>query len=704
MAKPQWPAWTALGLSLAIFGAGAGGSLAKMAVLLPLGSPLASAFVASLGLLPLALAALSLERGRPAPVLRSWPAPWVLSALAYLSVQLSPSAGSGQALGLTSPLFAIYVLLGFYLARQSPWFIALGLALLLSTLEALSLSMSLHEQSRSPWPAALALAWPLLGVLAGWLTQGGSRAPKAAASIEARPAPVSIQNSTKMQGSAWPVAEMEEDQAGRFDAAKLLEQDLQASLDLAAAAYPSWNALALWWGSTDSLSLRALRVRLGVGAAIGTELAEGEGLLGLALREQRPLVVEPIAASAARSLPYYAEPGPARMLRALPLTDEGRLVGLLVCDKADEAPFGTDEAAALGALANIMVGHAQRAAFLSRLQDAGLRTTKLYDATKALAGSLDRDGLLADFGALLASVVPLDSWALAWREDESGPLTRIASSGYAAGAAAHLALEGNTALAGVLHEADTAVIFNGESSTAPAALNEGLAKPAQHFLLVPLRIAGRFAGVLKLDRRLAPFEEDERENAFIFGRQAATTLENARLFSLHQRLATTDGLTGLYNHRYFQERLAVEIVHAERVGKPLSLALTDIDFFKKFNDTFGHQEGDVVLRKVAQLLKDHVRPGKDIVCRYGGEEFVVILPDCDIVEARQVMDALRAYCGANLVGGSGPEARAITMSIGLCSYPVGAKEQREIIHTADEALYKAKKTGRDRVCSFKDLP
>ena len=209
---------------------------------------------------------------------------------------------------------------------------------------------------------------------------------------------------------------------------------------------------------------------------------------------------------------------------------------------------------------------------------------------------------------------------------------------------------------------------------------------------------------IQLDRRLAPFEEHERESALIFGSQAAITLENARLYSLHQRLATTDGLTGLYNHRYFQERLATELVQAERTGRPLSLALTDIDHFKKFNDTFGHQEGDVVLKKVAQLLEDKVRPGKDIVCRYGGEEFVIIMPDCDIVEARVVVDAMRAFCGTNLIGGTGPEARAITMSIGLCTYPQGAKEQRDIIHSADEALYKAKKTGRDRVCSYKDLP
>jgi len=695
--KPAWPAWILLALSLGLMAAGGAGWLGKLASHLPLNDLWACAAVAALGLGPLAFLSLALERDRPAPGFRAWPAPWVLSALAYTSVQLSG--------GLASPFFAVYVLLGFYLARQTGWMTALGLAFLLGILEALPLLLAGTDQLRSPWPGGLVAFWPLTGVLAGWLSLGASRGRggKPEENLRSQSHP-SKSVSAGVPAEAWPLAEVDESRPSLVDAAALLQQDLQASLDLAFDSHAGWNALALWWGDAEGMRLRGLRLRLGSAAALGTELPAGEGLLGLALREQRPLSVEPLAASAARALPYYAEPGPARVLRALPLSNENRLVGLLACDKADEAPFSADEAAALEALARLLVGHAQRADYLQRLQEAGLRTNKLYEATRSLASSLDRDDLLARFGPLLAGVVAYDSWALAWFEKEDAPLLRIASSGYASAAAPELGLQHNSALGGVLQAADAAVIFNGEASTIPVALNEGLAKPAQHFLLVPLRLGGRLAGVLKLDRRLAPFEEDERENALIFGSQAAITLENARLYSLNQRLATTDGLTGLYNHRYFQERLAVELAAAARTGKPLSLALTDIDFFKKFNDTFGHQEGDEVLKRVAVMLKEKVRPGKDIVARYGGEEFVVIMPDCDIVEARLVMDALRAHCGSNLIGGSGPEARAITLSIGLSSFPQGAQEQRELIHLSDEALYKAKKTGRDRVCSYKDLP
>jgi diguanylate cyclase (GGDEF)-like protein len=676
------PLWVVLALSAAAFVAGAAGWLAKAAGHLNLAEPLTCLLLAGMALLPLTLAALSLERGRPAPAWRSWAAPWALAALAYLAVQLSGA--------LTSPLMGIYVLVGFLWARQAPWGVALGVAALLTLFEALPLVTVGAELTPPFWPAGLNLIWPSAGVLAGWLSRG---------TVLRQPAAPKVVSSS---GSApWPVAALP-DEAAATDAAALLHADLQASLDLAFASHPGWNALALWWWEQDSVRLRHLNMRLGTPAPLGTELVNGEGLLSLALREQRPLNLEPLAGTAGRSLTYYSEPGPARVLRALPLSDEGRQIGLLACDKADETPFSLDEVKALEALARGLVGHAQRAGHLARHQEAGNRTNKLYEATKALGSSLDQEDLLNRFGALLAGVVPVDSWALGWRDEEHGDFRRLASAGYAAGAGEHLPVQQNAALAGLLQQADASVVFNGESSAVPAALNEGLAKPANHFLLVPLRVNGRLKGLLKLDRRLAPFEEDERESASIFGSQAAITLENAHFYSLNKRLATTDGLTGLYNHRYFQERLALELQKAERTGHPLSLALTDIDFFKKFNDSFGHQEGDAVLRKVAVMLKDLVRPGQDIVCRYGGEEFVVIMPQCDIVEARQVMDQLRAHCAAHLTGGNDTETRAITLSIGLCTYPQGAKEQRELIHSADEALYKAKEQGRNKVCSYKD--
>lgn len=451
------------------------------------------------------------------------------------------------------------------------------------------------------------------------------------------------------------------------------------------------------------MSLRQLRLREGRGVR-EARVEPGQGMLGLALREHKILNIEPLSAGAADVLPYAQSPYHADVLYVLPLDDEGRLVGLLSCDKRGKEGFNADEISALDGLGRLLVGHAQGASRLQRLQNKGGRTEKLYAAAQVFSRGLERDELLASFGELLRTLVPCDSWALGMREEGDAPLERLASAGYRDDAPKVLSLDRAGALAATLQQTEGAVLFNSRlGDQVPAVLLEGLASSPRHFLLAPLHLGGRLTGVLKLDRALEPFSEEERDAAYIFASQAAVTLDHARLYALHRRLATTDGLTGLYNHRYFQERLAVELQQALRTGRPLSLGLTDIDFFKKFNDNFGHQEGDAVLRKVAALLKASVRGDKDVVCRYGGEEFVIILPDCDIVEARQLMEGLRAECAAHLSGGNAEQSQSITLSIGISTYPTAAREQRDLIHVADEALYRAKHAGRNRVCSFKDV-
>lgn len=679
--------WQALLVALAVAGISAAGLSGLLA---PWGERLGSAtafgalVLAALGLAPLTFYALALERGKPAPALRGALAPWVLFGALHLAASLTG--------GTLSPLVAAYPLLFFFLGRHGAWAGPVALLFLYSGLQGLPLAQLAHDGS-SVWPHALRLVLPWLGLAAGWLSRGGSAEPLSRRSVEASPAP------TPVTPAALPL-----EPNAPLDAAQLLDQEVAGALKVLHHAFPNLDALTLWWGDEGSARLSQGLLRSG-SLAEGAALRSGESVLGLVLREKRPLTVEPLSAAAAAELPYRREAVEAQCLRVLPLSDEGHLVGLLAADKSAEAAFSPDELAGLEALARQLVHLAQRAAYLSRLQIQSGRTQRLYAAAQALGADLDREALLQRFGELLLTLVPCDSWTLGMREGEDdAPLLRVASHAILSSAPVEWSLDKASALAGSLAQAEGALLFNRvEGAQVPAVLQEGLMAEAQHFLLAPLRLGGRLSGVLKLDRRREPFTEEEREIAFIFASQAAVTLEHARLYTLHHRLATTDGLTGLYNHRYFQERLALELEKAARSGEPLSVALTDIDHFKGFNDTFGHQEGDVVLRRVAQLVRDQVRPGQDIVARYGGEEFVVIMPNCDVVEARQVVDALRAHCADTLIGGTGPEARAITISIGICTFPQGAQEQRDLIHEADKALYKAKHAGRNQVCSYRDL-
>jgi diguanylate cyclase (GGDEF)-like protein len=704
--KPWTASLVTLALVLAVAVAGLSGWLARHA--LELSSEAAALALAAVALGPPAFYALTLERGKAAPALRSAQAPWLLFALLHVCVQISG--------GLASPVWGAYPLLMLLVARNSGILNAAALTALATVLEAFPLWAQAHDVQNAGsgadiWPRGLALALPALGLALGSLSRTARplRADNAPLTPprprDQGPGPHSRPSMAQSGDSGSPplAGPLSLDQVSdSVDVGLMLDRDLLTSLEFAFHAHPQWNALSLWWGDSEGVSLRLVRMRSGSPASQARVLP-GEGHLGLALRERKVLNVEALTPAAAAGLPYALPPYQARALRIQPLSDEGRLTGLLVCDKAGEADFSPEEAAALLALGNLLVQHAQRAAHLQRLQSEGARTQKLYAAAQILSKGQERESLLAGFGGLLQSLVPCDSWTLAMREEDDGALRSLAGSGYRQDAPQVLSLDRSGAIAGTLAEAEGAVLFNGQpGAQVPVVLLEGLAGEPLHFLLAPLRLEGRLVGVLKLDRSAPPFSPEERDACFIFASQAVGILEHARLFALHRLQASTDGLTGLFNHRHFQERLATELEQALRSGRPLSVALTDIDFFKKFNDSFGHQEGDRVLRKVADLVREGVRQGKDIVCRYGGEEFAVILPDCDVVEARLIMDALRARCASKLSGGDGTQSQSITLSVGLSTYPAAAREQRDLIHAADEALYKAKNTGRNRVCSFRD--
>ncbi len=178
--------------------------------------------------------------------------------------------------------------------------------------------------------------------------------------------------------------------------------------------------------------------------------------------------------------------------------------------------------------------------------------------------------------------------------------------------------------------------------------------------------------------------------------QAGGVIENARLY----RLATVDGLTGLFVHRHFQTRLEEELRRATRYDSQLSLMMTDIDHFKKFNDTYGHQIGDYVLKGVANILRDAVRD-IDVPARYGGEEFSVILPETDMNGAYTLAERLRKRVETYTFTPPGHELH-VTVSIGVSNYPTSdISEKEKLIEYADSALYEAKNAGRNRTVIHK---
>ena len=175
-------------------------------------------------------------------------------------------------------------------------------------------------------------------------------------------------------------------------------------------------------------------------------------------------------------------------------------------------------------------------------------------------------------------------------------------------------------------------------------------------------------------------------------------LSNLRLRDAMREMALRDGLTGLYNRRYLEDALNREIHRAERSGKPLAVIMIDIDNFKQFNDRHGHDAGDFVLSALARAIARNIRPS-DLACRYGGEEFAVVLPEADMEIARERAEEMRLAIRNTNLTHLGQTLAAPSASFGIAVYPAHGSNAPELLKASDGALYRAKREGRDRISS-----
>jgi len=218
-------------------------------------------------------------------------------------------------------------------------------------------------------------------------------------------------------------------------------------------------------------------------------------------------------------------------------------------------------------------------------------------------------------------------------------------------------------------------------------------------ILVPLNAKGRVNGLLILGEKmiLSDYLEDEKEFMTALASLAGIAVENARLYEL----ATVDMMTGLKVHHYFQTKLKEEMDRCRKKSSLLTLLFTDIDKFKVFNDTYGHQAGDIVLIEVAKQLIDHAGRN-DLAARYGGEEFCLVMPGADESDGFEMGERIRKAVEAMSVKNpnTGVEMK-VTLSVGISSFQISDRNNKDLIERADRALYQAKHSGRNRTICFK---
>jgi diguanylate cyclase (GGDEF)-like protein len=339
---------------------------------------------------------------------------------------------------------------------------------------------------------------------------------------------------------------------------------------------------------------------------------------------------------------------------------------------------GGDEFAKLGREFNTMAEQLDEKIEQLRRQRAELEDS-IRSIGAAAAANLDRDGLLAIVLRSAVAAVQGDAGRAVARDGTQEPLLQRAVLGDVG------------AFAEAIRSAEEVALGSGR----PGEGDDGGMVALAH----PLGAASRPpVGVITVARGGEPFSPQERDLIHYLAAQATVSLENVDLHDVVQRQAVTDELTGLFNHRRFQEVVDGEVERARRFETPLGVVMLDIDNFKRVNDTYGHQQGDLVLREVSRVLKEQSRE-IDEPARYGGEELAVALPQTDLEGAANFAERVRAAIealGVRRLDGSS-ELLRVTASLGVAALPHSAEGKDDLVAAADAALYRAKAAGKNRV-------
>jgi diguanylate cyclase (GGDEF)-like protein len=223
--------------------------------------------------------------------------------------------------------------------------------------------------------------------------------------------------------------------------------------------------------------------------------------------------------------------------------------------------------------------------------------------------------------------------------------------------------------------------------------------PANGYLCLPLVVRGETLGLLNLEYPPQASVElllELKDTLHSVAETIKLALSNLRLRIALQEQATHDSLTGLYNRRYLDETLRRELHRLERHGGSLTVAMLDIDHFKRFNDNMGHEAGDLVLREIGKLLRENLRKS-DVGCRYGGEELLLIFLDSSVDDARGRLADICEQIRSMQIPYRGGQLPQVTVSVGISATTLGHEEAVTLLRAADAALYQAKKSGRDRI-------
>jgi diguanylate cyclase (GGDEF)-like protein len=480
-----------------------------------------------------------------------------------------------------------------------------------------------------------------------------------------------------------------------------IHQSVHYALDLLRRSLGLHTAVLLWLNDAGT-HLRISELSTEAHDIHDAPFVAGDGVLGAALAQRARVALRGLKPS--HRVPYYAGPCPVRVLAAIPVLERDALRGVLALDRVADIPFSPHEEEIAAQAARFCLRAIQNERVFLQLERAKVEEGKLYRAAQALGAALSEKDVV-DAGVNAAREIASFDLAAITVFDPPTRMHEVVAAKSAARDIDDLVgarFSHNTGLVAMVVQNRCPLPYRGDcEASRQVVLSKRLPWPHHPSLLVlPLIIHERALGTLILGaKRRHAFGDSVRPTLEVLASHLAVSLSNARMVHKLETMATTDGLTGLLNKRAMLDAAIQKIAAAARFQRKLALLVVDIDFFKKVNDTHGHDTGDRVIRGLADILKRQKR-ATDLVARFGGEEFVVLCEQTDETGAMLLAERIREELGKTsfrLAAG----ALSVTCSIGLAIFPAAGTDWDALFRAGDDALYVSKRSGRNRCTAWR---
>jgi diguanylate cyclase (GGDEF)-like protein len=475
-----------------------------------------------------------------------------------------------------------------------------------------------------------------------------------------------------------------------------IHQSVHYALDLLRRSLDLHTAVLLWLNDAGT-HLRISELSTGADAVQDAPFPAGDGVLGAVLAQRARVALHGLKPS--YKVPYYLGPCPVRALAAIPVLDGETLRGVLAVDRLADRPFTPHEEEVIGQAARFCLRAIQNERVFLQLERAKVEQGKLYRAAQALGAALSEKDVVEAAVRAAREIASFDLAAVTVF-DEGSRMHEVVAARSADGDIDDLVgvrFAHNAGLVSMVVQNRCPLPYRGEYEAArQVVLTKRLSWPSHPSLLVlPLLMHDRALGTLILGaKRRHAFGDPVRPTLEVLASHLAVSLSNARMVHKLETMATTDGLTGLLNKRAMNEGAVQKIAAAARFRRRLAIIVADIDFFKKVNDTYGHDVGDQVIRGLGEILKRQKR-ATDVVARFGGEEFVALCEQTDEKGAMLLAERIREELGKTSFHTPNGVV-SVTCSLGVSTFPEAGGDWDSLFKAADEALYVSKRSGRNR--------